>query len=45
MSVKNIFDEYDPVDLSFVVNNDETLMFQDGNEEGPGVSMLGWNIL
>ena len=43
MSVKSIFDEYEPVDLSFAVNQDESLVFNDGTEEGQ--SMLGWTIL
>lgn len=43
ISIKNIFDEYQPVDLSFVVNEDETLIFNDGTSEG--IIMLGWTLL
>ena len=43
VSIKNIFDEYEPIDLGFVVNQDENLMFDDGSEEGQ--SMVEWTLM
>lgn len=38
-SVKNIFDEYDPTNLGFLTNKDESLLFIDDT------SMQGWSLL
>ena len=42
-SIKNIFIEYDPAKLDFLANEDETLIFDDGTEEGK--VMKGWSLL